>query len=116
LIVCGLSLVSPASGQSPSTADLEDAPRAWIEYYDQRYGLDDVFEKKTDNRGEGFEQLYGTRNFRVVLTGVVYRGGANNKWHRNDRRDNRNPLPEDGLENLCEEGFGRVYYLYETNF
>ena len=88
----------------------------WVAYYDLRYGLTDEFEKLTDNHGEGFEPLYGTRNFRTILKGVAYRGGANNSFRREDRRDNRNPLPDDGLTNLCEEGFGRSYYLYETNF
>lgn len=100
------------------TADgLDDAmPVTRIDHYAQRYDLDDVFAKRTDNHGEGFEALYGTRNFRTILTGVAYRGGANNKWNRNGRRDNMNPLPEEGLENLCEEGFERSYYLYRTNF
>ena len=59
-----------------------------------------------DNRGRGFEPLYGTRNFRVVLRSVVFRGGANNQLHRTAPRDNRNPLPADGLKTLCAEGFG----------
>lgn len=113
------SLVSPSKAlcQSPGkeVLDKEDQ-RAWIEYYDQRYALGDVYEKKTDNRGEGSEELYGTRNFRVILKGIAYRGGANNSWHRTNSRGNQNPLPNDGLENLCREGFGRVYYLYSTNF
>ena len=112
-----LALCSQAASQAQADEVPDnDDQRAWIEYYDQRYALDDVFEKRTDNQGEGCEDLYGTRNFRVILKGVAYRGGANNKWHRSDRRDNRNPLPNDGLENLCEEGFRRAYYLYSTNF
>jgi hypothetical protein len=70
----------------------------------------------TDNRGEGDEDLYGTRNFRVVLHGVYYRGGANNKYHRTNPRSNKNPLPTDGLQNLCEEGFATAIYFYPTNF
>ena len=106
----------PVLAQSPADAGSTLETAKWIEYYDQRYDLDDVDEKKTDNQGEGFEELYGTRNFRVILKGIVYRGGANNKWHRTHRRGNQNPLPDDGLVNLCEEGFGRAYYLYRTNF
>jgi hypothetical protein len=112
----GLLPAADAIAQSHDPDEPSREPRVWIEYYDQRYGLEDVFEKRTDNRGDGFEELYGTRNFRVILKGVAYRGGANNTSHRVEARDNRNPLPDDGLENLCEEGFGRAYYLYETNF
>lgn len=85
-------------------------------YYHARYALPDVFAKRVDNRGEGFEPLYGVRNFREVLRGVLYRGGANNMFHRDHRRDNMNPLPEDGLLNLCQEGFGYSVYLYTTNY
>jgi hypothetical protein len=69
-----------------------------------------------DNRGNGREELYGTRNLRAVLRGVYYRGGANNFYHRTNKRPNMNPLPNDGLNNLCREGFGRAIYLYDTNF
>ncbi len=112
----GLLPPATALAQALSSGESTREPGLWIEYYDQRYGLEDAFEKKTDNQGEGLEELYGTRNFRVILKGVAYRGGANNRWHRTEPRDNRNPLPDEGLENLCEEGFGRAYYLYETNF
>lgn len=90
----------------------------WSEVHElqDRYGLSDVFEKLVDNRGQGFDPLYGTRNFRVVLNGLVYRGGANNKYHRSHPRSNANPLPSDGLRNLCEEGFGEAVYLYEKNY
>lgn len=94
----------------------QSIPAERAEHYTERYTLDDVFAKRTDNHGEGFEALYGTRNFRAVLTGIAYRGGANNRWNRDGRRDNRNPLPDQGLRNLCEEGFERSYYLYRTNF
>ena len=47
-------------------------------YYKDLYGVECVEEKITDNRGNGFEDLYGTRNFRVILHGVAYRGGGNN--------------------------------------
>jgi hypothetical protein len=81
-----------------------------------RLPLKDAYEKLTDNHGNGFEPLYGTRNFRVVLQGIAYRGGANNMFHRDHPRDNMNPLPKDGLENLCKEGFSEAVYLYEDNF
>ena len=117
LALVGVSLpAAESAAQSQEARQPSREPRVWIEYYDQRYGLHDVFEKGTDNTGGGLEELYGTRNFRVILKGVAYRGGANNKWHRTEPRGNQTPLPDDGLENLCEEGFGRAYYLYETNF
>lgn len=115
VIVALVSLFSPGWGEArPPQADW--APSDWVDHYARRYALQDPFAKLTDNHGDGFEDLYGTRNFRSVLKGIVYRGGANNRWHRERRRDNRNPLPEDGLENLCREGFGAAYYLYRTNF
>lgn len=87
-----------------------------IETYRTRYGLNDVSTKLVDNIGNGYEDLYGVRNFRVVLHGVYYRGGANNKYHRTNKRPNMNPLPNDGLMNLCEEGFSKAIYFYDTNF
>ena len=98
------------------TVRVDRATTDRTDFYDSRYSLDDVFEKATNNHGEGFEALYGTRNFRTILNGVAYRGGANNKYHREARRDNMNPLPVEGLVNLCQEGFERSYYLYRTNF
>ena len=110
-----LCAAGPCWGQMPPPA-AEGTLTKRTEHYDRRYGLADADQKKTDNRGEGFDALYGTRNFRVVLKGVVYRGGANNKWHRTEPRSNANPLPDDGLQNLCVEGFRHSYYLYDTNF
>ncbi|NJL26146.1 MAG: hypothetical protein HC902_13940 [Calothrix sp. SM1_5_4] len=85
-------------------------------FYDSRYGLRNLDEKRVNDRGNGFDGLYGVRNFRQVLRGVFYRGGANNLYHREKRRDNRNPLPDDGLYNLCSEGFKNAIYLYATGF
>ncbi|MEJ6680595.1 MAG: OmpA family protein [Flavobacteriales bacterium] len=75
-----------------------------------------VQDKITDNKGNGFEGLYGTRNLRVVLHGVAYRGGGNNYYHRTNKRNNKNPLPLDGLNNLLENGFSTSVYLYNENF
>lgn len=97
------------------TASAEATEKS-IAYYQHRYPLANVFDKLVDNKGNGFEPLYGTRNFRTVLNGVVYRGGANNRFHRDDERHNSNPLPGDGIQNLCEEGFGSAVYLYSTNY
>ncbi len=85
--------------------------------YRQRYGLTDVFTKLVDNLGNKFDNLYGVRNFRVVLHGVYYRGGANNVYNKIDGiRANENPLQPSGLQNLCEEGFANAIYLYPTNY
>lgn len=84
--------------------------------YRVRYPLANAKAKLVDNQGNGFEPLYGTRNFRAVLNGVHYRGGANNYYHKTHKRSNKNPLPGDGLQNLCEEGFSTAIYLYTTNY
>lgn len=101
-----------ASENSVSSFDL----KTQVEEYKLRYGLRDTDSKLVDNVGEGYEDLYGVRNFRVVLHGIYYRGGANNKFHRSHPRDNMNPLPNSGLKNLCEQGFSDALYLYAENF
>jgi len=85
-------------------------------YYVNRYTETDLMYKITDNKGNGFARLYGTRNLRPILHGVAYRGGANNYFHLADKRDNQNPLPLDGITALCREGFSSSVYLYRTNF
>jgi hypothetical protein len=80
-----------------------------------RYGVNDIYSKIVDNKGSGEERLYGVRNARLLLK-TVLRGGANNYYHRSNPRSNTNPLPEDGLLNLCREGFTSAIYLYETNY
>lgn len=87
-----------------------------IRQYKQRYKVNCVEDKITDNHGNGFDSLYGTRNMRPILHGVAYRGGSNNAYHKTAKRDNHNPLPPDGLSNLCNEGFSNAVYLYGTNF
>lgn len=83
--------------------------------YQKRFPATDTHTKVTDNRGHGDRSLYGTRNFRVVLYGVMYRGGANNKYYRRPR-SNMNPLPREGLMNLCRSDFSNAVYLYSENF
>lgn len=87
-----------------------------IEYYKNKYGKNCADEKITDNFGNGYDSLYGTRNMRTILFGIAYRGGANNFYHKQNKRDNHNPLPEDGLINLAGQGFSTAVYLYSTNF
>jgi hypothetical protein len=83
--------------------------------YSDRYGVHDRFKKVVDNRGTGEERLYGVRNARMLFK-VVLRGGANNAYHRTNPRNNMNPLPEDALNNLCQEGFTEANYLYPTAY
>ncbi len=85
-------------------------------YYKNKYRVNCADEKITDNFGNGYGPLYGTRNMRTILFGVAYRGGANNFYHRTNKRNNHNPLPEDGLNNLLQQGFSTAIYLYATNF
>ena len=85
-------------------------------FYKKRYNESDLMYKIVDNWGNGFDSLYGTRNMRPILHGVAYRGGANNYFHKTNKRKNSNPLPNDGVENLCKEGFSHSIYLYRTNW
>lgn len=86
-----------------------------VKKYKDRYELNTASDKVTDNQGLGEVNLWGTRNFRVVLHGVMYRGGANNK-NFEPPRSNTNPLPTAGLNNLCKEDFSAAVYLYSENF
>lgn len=86
------------------------------EYYKTRYNERDLMYKVTDNWGNGFDSLYGTRNLRPILHGIAYRGGANNYFHKTAKRKNQNPLPNDGIRNLCQEGFSNSVYLYRREF
>ncbi|MCW5883377.1 MAG: hypothetical protein KIT33_00245 [Candidatus Kapabacteria bacterium] len=87
-----------------------------VNYFKNLYKVDCLSEKITDNFGNGFESLYGTRNMRTILYGIAYRGGSNNFYHKTDKRDNHNPLPPDGLNHLCMHGFSNAVYLYSKNF
>jgi hypothetical protein len=51
------------------------------------------------------ERFHGIRDYREVMPGVLYRGGANN---------GRAPLRQSQLEALCDAGMGTAYYLYST--
>lgn len=88
---------------------------ASIEKYRKHFDLQNPDSKKVDNQGNGDDSLYGVRNFRSVLTGVYYRGGANNVYNRIEKRDNHNPLQPMALENLCKQNFGTALYFYKTN-
>ncbi|MCP4439577.1 MAG: OmpA family protein [Aureispira sp.] len=84
-------------------------------FYKNRYSEKDLLCKITDNSGDGCDILYGTRNMRAILHGIAYRGGANNYFHKTNKRRNSNPLPDDGVKNLCSEGFSHAVYLYRVN-
>jgi hypothetical protein len=105
-----------ALSANPNMAFGEDGLFAKADYYKNRYGVNNIFDRITDNFGNGFDKLYGTRNLRTILYGIAYRGGANNAYHKDGKRDNQNPLPIDGLENLAAEGFSNAIYLYKKNF
>jgi len=87
-----------------------------INHYKEKFKVECVTEKATDNKGNGLEILYGTRNFRSILHGIAYRGGGNNYYHRTNKRGNKNPLPQDGLDNLLSQDFSNIVYLYKTNW
>lgn len=91
-------------------------PTEQVRKFDQRYQLNSLNQKLVDNFGDGYENLYGVRNFRVVLRGILYRGGANNAYNKYEKRNNQNPLPTMGLKNLCQQDFKSAVYLYQTNF
>lgn len=100
------------SEQSENGVQLSDQVR----FYQNRFQFQGPNQKLVDNVGENHDSLYGARNFREVLRGVLYRGGANNKYNKIEKRNNMNPMPNHGLKNLCQEGFAGAVYLYETNF
>ncbi|MFM7728618.1 MAG: LysM peptidoglycan-binding domain-containing protein [Flavobacteriales bacterium] len=83
-----------------------------------RFGLDSAHVKGTNNYGKGDSALWGSRNMRVVLKNVLYRGGGNN-FHLKESQPKtfvRNPLPLEGVRQLHQTGFGSSWYLYATNF
>jgi hypothetical protein len=52
-------------------------------------------------------QFHGIRDFREVMPGALYRGGANN---------GHAPLSKSELNALCEDNIGTAIYLYTTGF
>lgn len=113
---CSSHTVAQETSPSLSESDSEDESLVTGSGYRARYPLKNASAKLVDNTGLGFDNLRGTRNFRAVLNGVYYRGGANNAYMKPKPRANTNPLPNHGLENLCKEGFGHAVYLYSKNY
>ena len=118
MVVVLASIYSFALRAADDSSEEIDVPQTEIDDESTHGGfkVKTALEKIVDNQGNGFERLYGTRNVRAVLKGFTYRSGANNYFHRAEKRPNKNPMPNDGLENLCKEGFTRVVYLYKENF
>lgn len=87
----------------------------------ETYGLKDLTAKAVDDKGRVVTEgaPYGVRNLRVVLDGLVYRGGANNVYPNqagDTKRGNHNPLKPKALETLCKQNFDTAIYLYSENF
>jgi len=115
--VCSFGLTASPDSLQPDTNKVnKGVNKVGPDFYYRRYQKKNLVSKITDNEGKGFDSLYGTRNMRPILHGVAYRGGANNHFHQTLKRKNQNPLPDDGLTNLCQEGFSHSIYLYKTRF
>lgn len=46
---------------------------------------------------------FGLKNFKTVMSGILYRGGGNGS---------RVPMSDSSLRQLCEAGFSKAFYLY----
>jgi hypothetical protein len=102
LLLLLASVGASAQSQSPN---LEDS----LKHYQSVFPLPDPYTKLVDNAGKGPADLQGLRNFRAVLSGLVYRGGKLNP------EGNRYPLTSGALNNLCRAGFDQAVYLYASN-
>jgi LysM repeat protein len=83
-----------------------------------RFGYSAIDKRFIDNKGLGDERFLGTRNIRVVLYDLVYRGGGNNLYLRDSLPKTFfwHPLPIYGIGNLHLAGFTKAYYLYSNSF
>ena len=74
--------------------------------------------KITLNDGSGDSLFFGTRNMRMVLKNILYRGGANNFHLKpiDPKKYNQNPLTLSAIDHLHQAGFEKAVYLYEKNF
>lgn len=118
----GLSLAQPTADTAETTDELLKDSTEKVEetkrVMSDQYGLSSIEKRVIDNKGRGDERFYGTRNFRVVLYDLVYRGGGNN-LHLRDTIPKYylwNPMPAWGLKQLSEVGFDKAVYLYSHNF
>ncbi len=112
--VVGLPLAARAPAQEAATAS--PGLSTSVDAYSRRYaGLSTPFDSIMDDRGTGFAGVAGTRNFRVVLRGILYRGGANNAYgdfRLADQKRRQGPLQARALQNLCKEGFADAFFAY----
>jgi hypothetical protein len=115
LLSVGCANAKDQANDHGAIREAEPSPLVAGSTYRERYALEDAHQKLVSNEGKGFEQLWGLRNVRAVLSGVYYRGGANNTYFK-PKRNNMNPIPTEGLENMCKEGFTQAVYLYPTNY
>jgi hypothetical protein len=111
LILLSMFLISCGSQESDSKIMSSISANS----VENDFGLTNVYDKAINDTGKGIPELYGTRNFRVVLKHTLYRSGANNTYLPNPR-SNMNPLPPIALENLCKAGIQTAVYNYTTNF
>jgi hypothetical protein len=72
--------------------------------------------KFTTNLGKGDPEWNGIRNIRTVLPGILYRSGGNGSYNNLVARPNDGPMTFQGILNLYELGFDKVYYLYANRF
>jgi hypothetical protein len=114
IIAIVVLMVPMAAGEPQPLAKAPFDLARQVAEYRHRFPLTNPYTKLVDNRGKQFPALEGVRNFRVVLDGVYYRGGADNS-QRTGPKANMNPLPTHGLQHLCEQGFTEAVYLYSTN-
>ena len=72
--------------------------------------------KYTNNAGAGDPVWNGIRNIRTVLPGILYRSGGNGTYNALLKRPNDGPMTFQGVLNLYELGFDKVFYLYSNRF
>jgi len=116
----GFSQPSADSSQNLDTIVIKDSilEKKPKKVLSDKFGLTSIEKRVIDNKGRGDLRFYGTRNFRVVLYDLVYRGGGNN-LHLKDTIPKYylwNPMPSFGLRQLSEIGFDKAVYLYSHNF
>jgi hypothetical protein len=116
-------MATPLRQEANSASTLPQMPNGDIEnlatsvkHYMGRYAkLTNHYRSAEDDRGRGIEELKGLRNFRAVLPGILYRAGGNNAY-RTPKLNNEGPLPPEGIDHLCNEGFSQAIYLYKKGY
>lgn len=61
-----------------------------------------------NNSATTHEKVDGLRDYRVVIPGVLYRGGNSGGGQL--------PLRANGLKSLCDKGFSQAVYMYPNGF